>query len=264
MMLYGREMETPLDLVIQHSCDGVEEPGVPYLETLTASLQEAYDHARATLDHSHKRQKHYYDLRQRQVNFAVGDLVRAKSHPRSDVQSNFAAKLAPLFTGLFWISQKLVSVNYRLAMQDTGGDGGVFHVVNLQPFHTWDSVSASRDTAAETAEQDDPGVLDNDCHDTWTDLPTGDMSCDAHGVADPLPRDCDSENHSLMTVSDTDPDCVGRYDLRPRHHPRVTSCLPDSRWTYHTKRLEVNSWVVKSPGLYVVRMCICVYININI
>uniref|UniRef100_A0A3Q3EDN3 Integrase catalytic domain-containing protein n=1 Tax=Labrus bergylta TaxID=56723 RepID=A0A3Q3EDN3_9LABR len=112
MMLYGRD--------------------ILYPETLRASLKEAHDHARAALDHSHNRQKHYYDLRRRQATFAVGDLVRVKSHPRSDAQSNFTAKLAPLFTGPLRVSQKLGEVNYRLSNLDTGTDA----VVNLQPFHT--------------------------------------------------------------------------------------------------------------------------------
>uniref|UniRef100_A0A3B4YVK3 Integrase catalytic domain-containing protein n=1 Tax=Seriola lalandi dorsalis TaxID=1841481 RepID=A0A3B4YVK3_SERLL len=124
MMLYGRELETPLDLITQPSSDGVDEP--------------------ATLDHSHNRQKKYYDLRRRQSSYAVGDLVRVKSHPRSDAQSKFTAKLAPLFTGPLRVSQKLRDVNYRLTELDTGTDAGVFHVVNLQPFHTWDSPSNRR------------------------------------------------------------------------------------------------------------------------
>ena len=102
MMLYGRELDIPLDLITQPSCDGVDEPSVPYPETLRASLQEAHNHARAALDDSHNRQKHYYDLRRRPATFAVGDLVRSKKHPRSDAQSNFTAKLAPLFTGPLW------------------------------------------------------------------------------------------------------------------------------------------------------------------
>lgn len=83
MMLYGREMETPLDLITRPSCDGLEEPGVPYPETLRASLQEAYDHARATLDHSHKRQKHYYDLRRVQSGSVRLPLLLVTSSGRS-------------------------------------------------------------------------------------------------------------------------------------------------------------------------------------
>uniref|UniRef100_A0A3Q4GD24 Gypsy retrotransposon integrase-like protein 1 n=1 Tax=Neolamprologus brichardi TaxID=32507 RepID=A0A3Q4GD24_NEOBR len=51
MMLYGRELDTPLDLITQPSTAGVDKPGVPYPETLRASLQEAHDHAKAALDY---------------------------------------------------------------------------------------------------------------------------------------------------------------------------------------------------------------------
>uniref|UniRef100_A0A3P9QCD1 Integrase catalytic domain-containing protein n=1 Tax=Poecilia reticulata TaxID=8081 RepID=A0A3P9QCD1_POERE len=122
MMLYGRELDTPLDLITQPSCDGVDDPDV-----------------QAVLDLSHKRQKHYYDLRRRHSAFGIGDLVRVKSHPRSDALANFTAKLAPLFKGPYRVSQKLSNVNYRLIDVETGADAGVFHVVNMQPFHTWDS-----------------------------------------------------------------------------------------------------------------------------
>uniref|UniRef100_A0A3Q4HJ14 Integrase catalytic domain-containing protein n=1 Tax=Neolamprologus brichardi TaxID=32507 RepID=A0A3Q4HJ14_NEOBR len=133
MMLYGRELDTPLDLITQPSTAGVDEPGVPYPETLRASLQEAHDHANTALDYSHDRQKRYYDLRHRHATFRVGDLVRVKMHPRSDAQSNFTAKLAPLFEGPLCVSQRLSDVNYRLTWVDSGVDAGVYHVVNMQP-----------------------------------------------------------------------------------------------------------------------------------
>uniref|UniRef100_A0A672GZ00 Integrase catalytic domain-containing protein n=1 Tax=Salarias fasciatus TaxID=181472 RepID=A0A672GZ00_SALFA len=102
MILYGRELETPLDL------------------SLKASLKEAHDHARNVLTVSHDRQKRYYDLRRRHVSYNIGDLVRVKSHPRSDALTNFTAKLAPLYTGPYRISRKMSDVNYKLTEVDTG------------------------------------------------------------------------------------------------------------------------------------------------
>lgn len=91
LMLYGRELSPPLDLITQPSTDGVDEPSVPYPEVLRASLQEAHDHTRAALDRSHERQSHYYNLRRRQASYVVRDLVRVKTHPWSDAQANFTA-----------------------------------------------------------------------------------------------------------------------------------------------------------------------------
>lgn len=69
----------------------------------------------------------------------MGDLVRVKTYPKSDADANFTAKLAPVYAGPFVISKKLSSVNYRLSRVDTGGDAGVFHVVNSQPYYSWDT-----------------------------------------------------------------------------------------------------------------------------
>uniref|UniRef100_A0AAZ1XP91 Integrase catalytic domain-containing protein n=1 Tax=Oreochromis aureus TaxID=47969 RepID=A0AAZ1XP91_OREAU len=139
MMLYGRELDTPLDLVTQPSWEGLSDPETSYSDDLRASLRDAHEHARLVLEESHKRQKHYYDLRRRTVSHEVGDLVRVKSHPKSDASSNFSAKLAPLYTGPYRISKKMSDVNYCLTSVDTGEKVGVFHVANLQPFYTWAS-----------------------------------------------------------------------------------------------------------------------------
>uniref|UniRef100_A0A671NMU5 Integrase catalytic domain-containing protein n=1 Tax=Sinocyclocheilus anshuiensis TaxID=1608454 RepID=A0A671NMU5_9TELE len=139
MLLYGRELDTPLDLITQPNSDGFGEPDIPYPESLTSSIQEAHDHARAVLDCSHAKKKHYYDRKHRSVSYCVNDLVRVRTHPRSDAVESFTAKLAPLYTGPYRVTQKLSDVNYRLTDVSTGGDAGVFHVVNLQPFRTWDS-----------------------------------------------------------------------------------------------------------------------------
>ncbi|KAJ8347266.1 hypothetical protein SKAU_G00286670 [Synaphobranchus kaupii] len=112
MMLYGLEMNTPLDLISQPTEEGMEDPEVAYPETLQASLQEAHDHAKAALDASHCRQKKYYDVRRHPVNYKPDDLVRVKTHPRSEAVANFTAKLAPLYSGPYRVTKKLSEVNY--------------------------------------------------------------------------------------------------------------------------------------------------------
>uniref|UniRef100_A0A8C5GZ94 Integrase catalytic domain-containing protein n=1 Tax=Gouania willdenowi TaxID=441366 RepID=A0A8C5GZ94_GOUWI len=120
MMLYGRELETPLDLVTQPSWDGVDD---------------------------HIRRKRYYDLRRRDTSYEIGDLVRVKSHPRSDAQASFTAKLAPLYTGPYRISRRMSNVNYVLTRVNSGEEVGVFHVANLLPFYTRLSASSVACTA---------------------------------------------------------------------------------------------------------------------
>uniref|UniRef100_A0A672QUB4 Gypsy retrotransposon integrase-like protein 1 n=1 Tax=Sinocyclocheilus grahami TaxID=75366 RepID=A0A672QUB4_SINGR len=115
MVLYGRELDTPLDLLCQPDAFGMEDPGVTSLDALKYSLQEASDHVRTFLKASHSKEKHYYDKRHRLASFSINDLVWVKTHPRSDASTNFAVKLAPLYTGPYRVAQKLSDVNYRLA-----------------------------------------------------------------------------------------------------------------------------------------------------
>ncbi len=93
MMLYGRELDTSLDLMTQPVWNGMEEHEISYPESLRLTLQEAHDHARETLEISHNKRKQHYDKRRRSVSYAIGDLVRVKTHPKSDALANFTAKL---------------------------------------------------------------------------------------------------------------------------------------------------------------------------
>ena len=101
--VYGRELETPLDLITQALCSGVDDPGDPYLECLRALLQEAHDHARTGLSESLARQRYY--LKHHQVSYDVEDLVCVRTQTRLDAQVNFTVKLAPLYDGLYCVFQ---------------------------------------------------------------------------------------------------------------------------------------------------------------
>ncbi len=272
MLLYGRELETPLDLITQPSATGVDDLGILYPESLRASLQVAHDHARATLEVSHTKRKHYYDQKRCTASYAVGDLVRVKTHPKSVADANFTAKLAPVYAGPFVISKKLSSVNYRLSNVDTGGDAGVFHVVNLQPFHSWgtamtktssvDNVEMSLPWNGDTTSQMDGersvGVdqmlspdysnrlsvsqSDGDVPEHLTEylldivpdsIDVGSVS-KLHDVTPDL-----SNTATLPTVSNQG---LGHYALRQRRVPRITSDWTRNRWTnpYHTQILDLH------------------------
>ncbi|KAL7385310.1 hypothetical protein ABVT39_018995 [Epinephelus coioides] len=108
-----------------------------YKPELSAALRDAYDHVHQLLAASHETQKGHYDKRRRQVSFEVGDLVRLRTHPRSDASAGFTAKLAPLFKGLYRVERVMSDLNYRLSRVFDDSDAGVHHVVSLLPFFTW-------------------------------------------------------------------------------------------------------------------------------
>ncbi len=264
MMLYRRELDTSLDLMTQPVWNGMEEPEIPYPERLSLMLQEAHDHARAALEISHNKRKQHYDKRRRSISYAIGDLVRVKTHPKSDALANFTAKLAPLYSGPYRVTQVLSDVNYRLAKLDTGQDAGVYHVVNMQPFHTWNACSSHTPSGPQDgSETPDEGLEDNllvtqisedQPQDACFSLPNeADVNCDdftdhAHDVTK---RDMSTSNAdtNVSTSSrhtqlpDFDVDLEGhRYNLRPRLAPRITSGWSDKKWTneYHTDRLDLK------------------------
>uniref|UniRef100_A0A3Q4MNH0 Integrase catalytic domain-containing protein n=1 Tax=Neolamprologus brichardi TaxID=32507 RepID=A0A3Q4MNH0_NEOBR len=257
MMLYGQELDTPVDLVTQPSWDGLSDPETPYSDNLRASLRDAHEHARLVLEESHKRQKHYYDLRRRTVSYEVGDLVRVKSHPKSDALSNFSAKLAPLYTGPCRISKRMSDVNYCLTTVDTGEKVGVFHVANLQPFYTWATALSGKHAKLKAAAALDLGPPDsslppalsvpgrNDCDAVDT---TPIVSSDTPAETDfdctdtvPLFGDQNSFQETADIALETevnssppaDNGCAvrGSYNLRPRRVPRVTTDWSVNRWT---------------------------------
>ncbi|RXN02216.1 Transposon Ty3-I Gag-Pol poly [Labeo rohita] len=265
MMLYGRELDTSLDLVTQPVWDGMEEPEIPYPESLRLSLQEAHDHAKAALETSHNRRKQHYDKRRRSVSYATGDLVRVKTHPKSDALANFTAKLAPLYSGPYRVTQVLSDVNYRLAKLDTGQDAGVYHVVNMQPFHTWNACSSNSASGLQDgSEAPDEGLEDsllatqmreNQPQETCFFLPNDTVvDCDnftdnahdrtRHDMSSTHCADADvntSTRHSQLPEFDVDLQDHG-YNLRPRLAPRITSGWSDRKWTneYHTDRLDLK------------------------
>ncbi|ROI80767.1 GTPase IMAP family member 1 [Anabarilius grahami] len=238
MLLYGRELNTP-------NCDGMDEPGIPYPESLESSIREAHDHARSVLSESRAKRKKYYDQRRRSVSYSVDELVRVKTHPRSDALANFTAKLAPVYTGPYRITQKLSEVNYRLVDVKTGADAGVFHVANLLPFRTWDSRVETETVPADGSAVEattDSSLLNDMTEETssgstamnLTDLQIEDEysrpvttsvhdlsgSVDSVGCFPDLQVDSGTQDDDLTVDNDLD---RHHYDLRPRRAPRITS-----------------------------------------
>uniref|UniRef100_A0A3B3QYN6 Integrase catalytic domain-containing protein n=1 Tax=Paramormyrops kingsleyae TaxID=1676925 RepID=A0A3B3QYN6_9TELE len=136
-LIYGRELETPLDLWMRPNREPGLETVEAYRSELSETLQEAYNLVRQSLAVSHEKQKFHYDKKRRHVTFSCGDLVRLKTHPRSDASSGFTAKLAPVYKGPYRVVKVMSDLNYRLSKVCDGSDVGVHHVSNLMPFVTW-------------------------------------------------------------------------------------------------------------------------------
>uniref|UniRef100_H3AGU4 Gypsy retrotransposon integrase-like protein 1 n=1 Tax=Latimeria chalumnae TaxID=7897 RepID=H3AGU4_LATCH len=119
-LLYGREMPTPVDLLLSPQPEWISEKTKDYTNDFTSSLREAHEQARKALSVSHQTQKSYYDQRWKPATFRVKDLVKAK--------------LAPVYSGPYQIIQQLLDINYRLIRVSDGWDAGIFHAANMAPY----------------------------------------------------------------------------------------------------------------------------------
>ncbi len=148
-------------------------------------------------------------------------------------------------------------MNYRLANLDTGQDAGVYHVVNMQPFQTWNACSSHTLSGPQDgSETPDEGLEDNllvtqisedQPQDACFSLPNeADVNCDdftdnAHDVTkhDMSTRNANTDvstSSRHTQLPDFDVDLKGhRYNLIPRLAPRITSGWSDKKWTneYH-------------------------------
>ncbi|KAL1268749.1 hypothetical protein QQF64_034112 [Cirrhinus molitorella] len=221
--------------------------------TLSAwsSIREAHDHARSILAGSHAKRKKYYDRRRRPVSYAVDELVRVKTHPRSDALANFTAKLAPVYMGPYRVTKKLSELNYRLTDVSTEMDAGVFHVANLLPFRTWDSTVVPETVPTEgpspeaSADDRDDGpeeVRNGAATMILTDLQfENERNCPVSTSV----RDQSKSEDGVNSLPDMQAEFVTQnndlnvggndsnrhhYDLRPRRAPRITSDWSTNRF----------------------------------
>lgn len=121
-----RELEGDLEIVPRDPIEWIER--MKRLETLRTVLTHA-------LDEAHHQQAHYYNLRHRDREFEIGELVLKRSHPLSNAARKFSAALAKPFVGPYVISKKLSRVRYELT-DLAGRPQGVISIQDLKPYHT--------------------------------------------------------------------------------------------------------------------------------
>lgn len=115
------------------------EPELVHQPTeLWKERMQAIDHLRASivhaLDAAFQKQSRYYDLRRRDRQFELNDLVWKKYRVLSDATKFFTAKLTPAYHGPFRISRKISRVVYELSDLN-GRFVGKYSVQDLKPYY---------------------------------------------------------------------------------------------------------------------------------
>ena len=137
MLFYGRQSEPPgthcrLQEVASEA-PAQEESLARWKDRLDA-LPELYQRATSQARAAQDLQAGYYDAGRREPHFKPGDRVWKRGHTLSSVPKGIAAKLAPKFKGLYWITVVLGSNTYQLV-----GEGGqaeeIMAADQLKPYH---------------------------------------------------------------------------------------------------------------------------------
>ncbi|XP_038063162.1 uncharacterized protein LOC119733869 [Patiria miniata] len=80
-----------------------------------------------------QKRKKYYDRHWRPANIVVGEHVMLRTHPQSNAQKHFCAKLAPLWKGPYILKERLTPVNLKIADVLLPDKNIVVHVDQVKP-----------------------------------------------------------------------------------------------------------------------------------
>lgn len=132
----GRELPNPMETVLadRSGVPGATSARAEYATQLREKLAEALHKARHNLSTARAQQKAQYDRTRRNVHYEVGDLVMRRHHVLSNASKQFAASLAPKWSGPYRVREKVSSLVYRLANMKGKPSGGPVHVCDLKRY----------------------------------------------------------------------------------------------------------------------------------
>lgn len=115
LMMLGREVRQPLDLVFDIKTIPSKQPG-EYVTELEERINTLHSLARKTIGGSQNYQKKYYDNTKNQTAFEEGDVVYKlnKGH-----KAGHSTKLQPIWKGPFLVTEALSPLLYRIKGKKT-------------------------------------------------------------------------------------------------------------------------------------------------
>ena len=111
MLMLGREVEVPLDLMIGQPPAEMPTEVTEYAQVLREKMEKAHDYARQHLAKSAVRQKRYYDHKVKEMLFNRGDMVWLYTPA---VKKGHSKKLQRYWTGPFAVVDRLSDTIYRI------------------------------------------------------------------------------------------------------------------------------------------------------
>ena len=130
MMMMGREIMMPVDIVVAQPTPVEEETEPDYPSQLRQTLQDVHEKARSTLQMAANRQAKMYDRNTQLRSFNVGDWVWLHNPVR---KRGVCPKFTTKWTGPFLVTHKLSAVVYRV-QQSQRTKPKVVHLDRLKPY----------------------------------------------------------------------------------------------------------------------------------
>lgn len=130
-VVFGREVQ------IKHSEEVLDQEPIVFarnkqvLQRRAVGFQRLFEDIRSRLKNAYEQSRSNYDLRRRDDQFQVNQLVWRRNHVLSDASKYFTAKLAPRYVGPFRISKRLSPWTYELEGKN-GEAQGVWHAKDLK------------------------------------------------------------------------------------------------------------------------------------
>lgn len=133
-LMFGRELTSSGDeFDVLHSEDLPPVEGAQGYSEKLKTLRRIYQEVSSKLKEAHQRGAARYNLRRRNLEFKVEDLVWKRNFAQSDAAHFFSAKLTPKYVGPFVIASKVSPTVYSLRNQQ-GKLVGNWHVSDLKPY----------------------------------------------------------------------------------------------------------------------------------
>lgn len=132
LLTFGRNLQMPYEL-FKTSENGnlLEFKADEYLRQLDEDLLNTFLKAKDSIEKSQKRQAHSYNLRRKEPDFNVGNLVWRKNHAKSAAGDGLTKKFMPAYIGPAVVVELLSPSQVRLETPN-GKDLGRWHVEQLK------------------------------------------------------------------------------------------------------------------------------------
>jgi len=152
MVLYGRDVRLPLDIIMGEPVNRVDNP-ISYAKKLREIMPKIWMIVKQNIERAQNKQKIQYDKKHRDVSYKVGDLVWVYKPTR---KKGLTDKLVHKNRGPFKVVEPYKKVNYIVEGIRGPKKREIHHVSKLSPCYTREAL----DSSSEERESEEEGEIE--------------------------------------------------------------------------------------------------------